>query len=344
MTLRVPPVALRRVANPLWLPGAVLLTVPLLLGLVVGGLAALTPGQRRLLRLSALALTYVWVDVSILVACWWLWLCSPLPRRDLDTWRQRHATVLGWALRCLLARSESTVGFHLELENPAATQDRGRPLVVLARHAGPGDSFALVHLLLEQLGRRPKVVLKEVLQLDPGLDVLLNRLDCYFLPSRSGAGEDRTEAVRRLAQSLTAREALLIFPEGGNWTPRRHRRAVRRLFRRGESRRARRAAEHPAVLPPRPGGAVACLTARDDTDVVVVAHAGLDTLVNPGQMWRAIPVHDRPMRVSWWVTDADRVPRTQEAAQVWVENMWARVDTWVRHARAVATAPAAPTA
>lgn len=333
MSIHVPPRALRRIVDPLWVPGAVLLSVPLLLAALVGAVMALRPGPHRLLRLSALALTYVWVDVSIMLACWWLWLRSPLPGRDVTAWREQHCAVLRWALRRILTRSGTTVGFHLVVETPAATWAERRALIVLARHAGPGDSFALVHLLLEHLGRRPKVVLKEALQLDPGLDVLLNRLDCYFVPSRSGAGEDRTEAVRRLAESLTADEALLIFPEGGNWTPRRHRRAVRRLLHLGEVRRARRAARRHRVLPPRPGGAVACLTARTDTDVVVVAHAGLDTLVNPRQIWQSIPVDRHPMRVSWWVTDAADVPRTDDSAQAWVEQMWGRVDAWVHDTR-----------
>ena len=40
----------------------------------------------------------------------------------------------------------------------------GGPLLVLARHAGPGDSFALVDLLLSRYGRRPRIVLKEDLR------------------------------------------------------------------------------------------------------------------------------------------------------------------------------------
>jgi hypothetical protein len=42
---------------------------------------------------------------------------------------------------------------------------------VVARHAGPGDSFALVWLVLDRLRRTPRVVLKDVLLWDPGLDV-----------------------------------------------------------------------------------------------------------------------------------------------------------------------------
>ena len=61
----------------------------------------------------------------------------------------------------------------------------GGPLLVLARHAGPGDSFALVELLLSRYGRRPRIVLKEDLLWDPGLDVLLSRL-VGLLPARAG--------------------------------------------------------------------------------------------------------------------------------------------------------------
>jgi hypothetical protein len=38
---------------------------------------------------------------------------------------------------------------------------------VLSRHAGPGDSFLLVHQLLSVYQRRPRVVMKATLQLDP---------------------------------------------------------------------------------------------------------------------------------------------------------------------------------
>ena len=119
------------------------------------------------------------------------------------------------------------MGFRVEIDPAApALPDDGRPLIFLARHAGPGDSFALVWLILAHWNRTPRVVLKNVLLWDPGLDVMLTRLSGCFLPSRSGAGDDTTDLVAASAGRLSPGDALLLFPEGGNWTPGRQRRAV----------------------------------------------------------------------------------------------------------------------
>ncbi|MCW2524854.1 MAG: phospholipid/glycerol acyltransferase, partial [Frankiales bacterium] len=197
------------------------------------------------------------------------------------------------------------------------------------RHAGPGDSFLLVHLLIAHFDRCPKVVLKQALQWDPGLDVVLTRLACYFLPSKSGAGEDRTDAVAELARGLVEGDALLLFPEGGNWTPRRHRRAVAHLFGTGQRRRARQAMRLSHVLPPRPGGALACLTERPDADVLVVAHRGLGDLVNPRQMWQALPLGQRRMTIRPLCYPAADVPRESQAALGWLDARWAELDAWI---------------
>ena len=72
----------------------------------------------------------------------------------------------------------------------------------------------------------------------------------------------------------------MIFPEGGNWTPGRWQRGIRRLERLGRRDLAARARQMPNVLPPRPGGALAAIGACPEADVIFVAHAGLDELVS----------------------------------------------------------------
>jgi len=329
----VPPRLIRRaVIDPLWpvivLACTAVFGAVLLLALLVAPLSS----RRRVLRLSALAICYLWIDLALVAGCWTLWLRQPTPRRDEDRWRRRHAALLGWALRLLLTLARLFLGYEVHpVEEVVAPGDA--PLIVLARHAGPGDSFTLVQLLVAAYRRRPKVVLKKALQWDPGLDLVLTRLACYFLPSPTGAGDDRTAAVAELARGLTADEALLIFPEGGNWTPRRHRRAVIRLMRAGHYYRARRARELSHVLPPRPGGALACLAACPDADVLVIAHCGLDTLVSPSDIWRALPLGGRPMRIAPWLYPAAEVPRAEDSALRWLEEQWTKVDEWVDGAR-----------
>ena len=330
MNAWVPPRPVRRaVVDPLWLPIAAGLAAVIAAVGALGMLAwPLTP-HRRVPRLCALALAYLWLDTRLVVVGFAAWLRAPTRRRDADRWAQLHCALLERALDTLMRAATRFIGFEVVVEPDAPPVPRGRPLLVLARHGGPGDSFALVNLLLAGFGRRPRVVLKRALQWDPGLDVVLSRLSGCFLPSRSGAGEDQLDELGALAASMTRDDALLLFPEGGNWTPARHRRAVRHLLRTGKRRRARAAREHPTVLPPRPAGTVACLQGRPDADVLVVAHAGLDTLVTPGQLWRAVPVRGRPMRVTWWVCRADAVPRDADGAEAWLRDQWDRVALWV---------------
>jgi 1-acyl-sn-glycerol-3-phosphate acyltransferase len=330
MNAWVPPRVVRRVVvDPLWLPLAAALAL-LFAALGLLGLLAwpLTP-RRRVPRVCALALTYLWLDCRLLVGSFAAWLRAPTRARDVARWQATHCAMLRDTLETLLRAAGRLTGFHVVIEPGAEAPPPDRPLIVLARHGGPGDSFALVDLLLGRFGRRPRVVLKRALQWDPGLDVVLTRLAGCFLPSRSGAGEDQREDVTELAEALSAGDALLLFPVGGNWPPRRHRRAVRHLLRTGRRREAREARRHPAVLPPRPGGTLACLRARPDAAVVVVAHGGLDTLVTPRQIWQAVPLQDRPMRVTWWLCDASSVPREPELAEEWLRAQWSEVDARV---------------
>ncbi|HEX2903973.1 MAG TPA: 1-acyl-sn-glycerol-3-phosphate acyltransferase [Jatrophihabitans sp.] len=327
----LPPRPVRRVViDPLWPLLAAFLLALVLVVLALSALLTPFSRRRRVLRASMLAALYLCLDVGLVLSSFRLWLQQLGRRRDEQAWRQAHAALLAGALSRLSEAAGRWFGYRIELVGRDIGLQPDGPLLMLARHAGPGDSFSLVHLLLTRYQRIPRVVLKQALQWDPGLDVVLTRLRCYFLPSKSGAGEDRAAAVAAMVAEMGRGDALLLFPEGGNWTPRRHRRAIVRLRRSGRVEQARRAAAHTNVLPPRPGGTSAALAVRPDTDVVVVAHAGLDTLVNPRQIWQALPLTRRPMRVRAWLHPAAEVPRDERAVQAWLDEQWAAVDQWVQ--------------
>ncbi|MDQ2836870.1 MAG: 1-acyl-sn-glycerol-3-phosphate acyltransferase [Actinomycetota bacterium] len=340
MTAGLPPRPIRRVVlDPIFVPVALLLIVLFWSVAALAWLLGLLARRKRgrVWRLAALAGIYLSLDLVMLLGCFGLWLRSPWPAgHGPGKWRAAHVALLRWTLGRLMTASRKLLGFTVELENPElrqqiwpAGQPEPPPVLVLARHAGPGDSFTLVHLIASTLDRCPRVVLKAALQWDPGLDVLLNRLSCCFLPSATGAGEDRTGQLGELAADLHSRDALLLFPEGGNWTPHRHRRAVRRLWRAGRTKAARRAEADRHVLPPRPGGTLACLAARPDADVLVIAHTGLDTLVSPALMWRALPLSERPMTIGWWHVPGLAVPIDEAGRTEWLAQQWHRVDEWV---------------
>jgi len=80
------------------------------------------------------------------------------------------------------------------------------------------------------------------------------------------------------------------------------------------------------VLPPRPGGVFACLDARPDLSVVVVAHAGLDRVVRVRQAWDQLPL-TTPMTVRAWPTA--EMPQARDERLAWLTLEWAVVDQWV---------------
>ena len=100
----------------------------------------------------------------------------------------------------------------------------------------------------------------------------------------------------------------MIFPEGGNFTPRRRERGIERLRKLGLERMAVRAEAMTNVLAPRPGGVLAALAAAPDADVVLVAHTGLDHMLTVGDVWRELPM-DKVLVMRWWQVSRERDPR-----------------------------------
>jgi 1-acyl-sn-glycerol-3-phosphate acyltransferase len=312
------------------MPVAVAIELAILALFVVATLvgAVLVPfdHRRRLLRVGTMGVAYLSVELMALVALWALWL-SRWAHSD-EWWEDVNARLLGWALGLIIGAAGRCLGFKVTVDQPPglAPLSESPPVLVLARHGGLGDSVALVWLLLAHYQRKAKVVLKAALQWEPLLDVTLNRLGACFLPPAPTPGEERADRLGRLAAALKPGDALLLFPEGANWTPRRRLRAIERLRAAHKRRAADVAALMDHVLPPRPAGVIACLDARPGIAVVVFAHTGLDTLTRAGQTWRAIPF-ERAMKVRWW--PSARAPEGEEAQLAWLTAEWAVVDEWI---------------
>jgi 1-acyl-sn-glycerol-3-phosphate acyltransferase len=202
--------------------------------------------------------------------------------------------------------------------------DRRAPLLVFSRHAGPGDSVLLVHALLQQ-GFRPHIVLRGSLQWAPAIDVALNRVPSVFLsPGSTG----QREAIARLAGALGPGDALVLFPEGRNFTPHRRLASIARLEETGDHEAAELAREMRHVLVPRPGGAAAAITAARDAEVVFVAHTGLEDLSSTVDLWRGTPM-DASIRVKLWRVPARDVPHDDREATDWLLDWWRRIDAWI---------------
>jgi 1-acyl-sn-glycerol-3-phosphate acyltransferase len=341
----LPPRLIRRlVLAPLAVVIAIAVAVlfPLLavLSFIVGMLGRSRPGRMRGLRLTFFALVWLFGDSAALFMCLGLWLASGFGGRlRTEPYQARHYAIMRWFLDLVYRGAVRAFGLHVEIGEPELTSAEqaarlARPVIVLSRHAGPGDSFLLVHQLLSVYQRRPRVVMKATMQLDPGIDVVVNRLPNVFIRHAKTGERMFVEQIERLARGLDQVGALVIFPEGGNWTPSRWERGIARLEQLGRRDLAARAREMPNLLAPRTGGAFAAIEACPDADVIFVAHAGLDRLVSVGDIWRNLPI-GRTIRAKWWRVPAGEVPRNldHDAQQLWLYDWWERIDAWISQSR-----------
>jgi 1-acyl-sn-glycerol-3-phosphate acyltransferase len=333
----------RLVLTPLLLVVAVALIFGLpLLVILAAAASPLLPGRWRALRLLWFGLVWVALESVALFACLALWVASGFGGRlRSEPYQDRHYAIMRWFLATLFEVATRAFRLRIEVEEPELTPQEARarltrPVIVLSRHAGPGDSFLLVHHLLSRYWRRPRIVMKAALQYDPGLDVVINRLPNAFVSARRGADNAIIQAIERLASDLGPTGALVIFPEGGNFTPRRRLRAIRLLEERQLDEEASRARAMAHLLPPRPGGALAAIGAAPTADVIFVAHTGLEDVITLGDVWRSLPM-EQVLKARWWRVPAAEVPRGDREAQVrWLYEWWERIDAWIGENRPAA--------
>jgi len=319
-------------------PAAIALTVLLWVTLpgwllVTAALAPLLPGRWRALRVLWLALLYLTFESLLLLVLLGLWLASGLG------WRIRspyfagiHYDLVQGTLIVFFQEARRVLALRIRTDGPTPSQHPDRPVLVLCRHAGPGDSFTLMYALLHWYGREPRVVLKNTLAWDPAIDVILRRIPASFISPNPAAGEDIESQIAALASGLDSNDAFVIFPEGGNFTPARRDRAISRLRRLGLDKMAQRAEEMTHVLAPRPGGVLAALDAAPDADVLMVAHTGVDHMLTVGDVWRELPM-DKEIIMRWWEVPRADIPQGREERIDWLFAWWARIDTWIAQNR-----------
>lgn len=347
--MRVPPKWVRRVVIA---PLVVVLGLVLLVLIPVGwliffALLALIPRHMRAPRIVWLVFVYIVWDAALLVCLFALWIASGFG------WKLRspafvlaHYRAGGFFLRVLFWIFGAVLRLHIVTAGSDAADTalaheefvelfaHDLPLVVASRHAGPGDSFIVVHTMLNGVGRMPRIVLKDTLQWDPAIDVLLNRIPTRFIvPSgfakvATGGGRAVEAQIGALAEGLTGDDALVIFPEGGQATPLRRISRIERLRKAGRADMAVRAEALRHVMPPQPGGVHAALTAAPEADMVLIAHTGLERLSSMHDLWHELPMEKRITMRAWRIPRAD-IPSEPDAQAEWLFAWFERLDAWI---------------
>jgi 1-acyl-sn-glycerol-3-phosphate acyltransferase len=327
----MPPLVLRR---PLTISAWVVMSLlslalsPLLLA--VGAVAARILRRPQPLLLARLLIAYFARELAVLAACAVFWLASGfglLMRKP--RFQALHHWLLRWFVHGLAERARGLLDIDVAPDpSPEALEalKREKPLLFFSRHAGPGDTVLLVDLLCSHYHRLPSVVFKETLELDPCIDLLAHRLpEAALNPAHPHESE---ATIRDVTARLGPRGILVLFPEGGNVSAKRRRRAIASLRRKGHEREADAGAQMTHVMPPHPAGALAALAASPQADVIFSAHTGLGLAAFPRELWRHTPI-GATLKTRMWLAPASERPRDPKEQIQWLFGWWEQLDQWV---------------
>lgn len=342
---RLPPRIVRRLIIAPFALGlclALVLLSPLILAVTIVAdliVQIRNPGRFRTTRLVAFVQSYVALEIVGILWMFVLWVASGFgARMRSEPVQERHYAFMRWWLGAVNDVARKLFHLRVRIEDPPTP--RVGPVLVFSRHAGPGNSLLLVGTLLIGYNRRPRIVMLAKLQWEPLYDIMLNRVPNRFIRHDPKQRDRYLETISDLAQGLGDNDALVLFPEGKDFTPKVRTRAIEYLRTKGFRANAERAEKMEHVLPPRHNGVIAAMAAAPDAEVVFVAHSVLEDIGTLKQLWTRIPF-DRPIAARYWRVTQSEIPDEQDACIACLFDWWERIDSWIdaheREHRAAAT-------
>jgi 1-acyl-sn-glycerol-3-phosphate acyltransferase len=337
---RVPPRIVRRlIVDPISFVVALigLLLSPLIL-LIAAVVDLVMRGRFRTTRLLTVLVVFLACEIVGMTVGLVLWIASGfgLGLRS-EAFQNAHHRFIAWWLERLIGAATKLLALRIQLEDAPAP--RAGAILVFPRHAGPGDSLLIARTLMSGYKRRPRIVMKETMQWAPTIDIIGNRLQACFIRPADRDASRFIERIGDLAKDLDTQEAVVLFPEGGNFSLRRRERAIAKLRESGREDYAARAEGMSHLLAPRPGGALAAIAGAPAADVVFVAHTGLEYLSSTPDLWRAIPLQ-APIVGRYWRVEPKDIPGDRDAQIDWLYSWWATIDTWIESHADMYRAPA----
>jgi 1-acyl-sn-glycerol-3-phosphate acyltransferase len=287
--------------------------------------------QRRrlaLTRTTVFALVWFWSEAIGLLCAFTVWLVT---LRWLGIGREAFVSLSyrlqeTWAMT-LWAVGEKLFGFSLRLEGEIPLAGTG-PLLVLVRHASTLDTVLPLILLGYQRGWRPRYVVKRELLLDPCIDTVCQRFPYRFVHRGGEQTAAETERVVGILSDLSARDAVIVYPEGTRFSRAKREHVIARLASHGPSPALDLARELQNTLPPLRKGSLALLANNPAADLLVLAHVGLEatatlaSLVDGSLVGSEIRVRARRVPFA-------AIPTDPEGQQRFLADLWRDVDRFV---------------
>jgi|CXWL01.1.fsa_nt_gi 1-acyl-sn-glycerol-3-phosphate acyltransferase len=289
-------------------------------------LAALVYDVPRKNRFTGVrTLFYGWcffaIELCTVVAMAWLTLRYPNRAKRLPPihrLQDRYTGLLFWAC---------STAYSLRFKVTGEENIGKGPLLVFPRHASVIDTILPGVYLSARHGYLMRYVLKRELRVDPCLDISSDTLHNHFVERGSKDADKEIAAIAALKEGIGDLDAVLIYPEGTRYSPAKQRRALEKLAEREPAQHAK-ALHLKHLLPPRMGGTLALLDHPPKTDVLFLAHHGLEgfasvrDILSGRMVGQLVQIHFRRV-------PAQDIPADEKARIDWFYEQWLEVDRWI---------------
>ena len=230
-------------------------------------------------------------------------------------------------VRAVISAASWIYGWRLSLEGREALEGGGR-LLVLARHVSTAETLLPILLLQARHGIPLRYVLKSELRWISPIDLYGGWMGYAFVRRDAEGKRQALHSLTVLGAHMPPDSGVVIYPEGTRWTPEKADQRREELAAQGPSPDLELARELRALLPPKAGGTQALRAAAPDADVLLYAHTGFENGATLGDVWDGGWI-DLRIRVRFERAPAARVPEAPDEVEVWLREVWRRLDRWV---------------
>lgn len=232
-------------------------------------------------------------------------------------------------LRSHLGGIRLLFGLHLEIEGLELAGPG--PMIVMIRHASIIDNALPDAIIGHAHGIGFRFIIKRELQALPTIDIGGRWVPTLFVRRASGDTEGELAKLRSLTVNMSARDGILIYPEGTRSTPEKLAHAKAIIAER-QPEIAPLANRLQNLLPPRLGGPLTLLESAPDADVVIFGHVGLDGFEHISDIWSGGLVGGT-VHLRFWRFAAAEIPTGGQEMIAWLYERWQELDDWISEMR-----------
>ena len=313
----------RLVTTPVPFLLAIVAVVTLPVVLPLAALVDLVVRRRWSVCRTVLLLTYFALleALGLLILCG-LWL-RRLTGLDEKQYRAANRQMQRWWVRRLFDGTVRIFSMSVDIQGRQHLE-ASAPSVVLSRHANTLDT--LLPPALSRVPKRFRYVMKSELLVDPALDYCGHRFPNVFVRRGSDSQEREIAKVVALGHNLADGDAVVVYPEGTRFSEQKRDRLLAKYRDDEQMRPIVESLHH--TLPPLRRGTIELLASTTGSDVVFIAHRGLEEATDFSDLVTGALTGGR-LDVAIWRVPADAVPRHRKGIRTFLVDHWRHIDDYV---------------